>query len=613
MIKLPSLENLSKQAIETSQRFPVVLTFAILGTGAFLWLVDQNRGHHVIVNFIWVSALAISIFTAITTGGERYKWDGAKLWGTRFVAVVLLGIYYLFLPEEFESSGSEAFYRYLLWFLAAHLLVSFSPFISGGNVHEFWAYNKSLFLRLLLSALYVSVLFAGLSIALISLENLLEFNLRSVRYGQVAIFLTGIFGTWFFLSGVPKPDDLTETERSYPNGLRLFVQYVLLPLVVVYIFILYLYMGKILIEWDWPNGWVANLVLSFSITGILALLLLYPIQKEEDHKWVTVFAKGYYVALIPLIVLLMLSIWVRISEYGVTVNRYLVATLAVWLSGMVIYFLISKARNIKVIPISLFLISVLISFGPLSAFEVSERSQLNRLESIFLKHDLLDENGLITKAESEIPFDDRKQISSGIRYLLNLKGAEPLQKYFSEDLDEVIENKHDLEVVTDAGAITMKIGFEFVYDWEEENGIEEGFSYFQVTSKNTEAILVDGFTYHFSHIELWSGAEPKEVKVTAGDHVFEISLSHDTLQINLIGEGEAVKESLGLNLLSVIETIPRTSPSVFETLPASDLTLQATGDHFKVKVVFNTLSGQVQDGELQNVRLNLGMFTIITN
>ncbi len=584
-----------------------------MGTVAFLWLADQNMGHPAIVNFIWVSALAISIFTAITTAGERYKWSGAKLWGTRIITVILLGIYYLFLPEEFEPSGSEAFYRYLLWFLAGHLLVSFSPFVSGGKVHDFWAYNKSLFLRLLLSALYVAVLFAGLSIALISLENLLEFNLRSVRYGQVAIFLTGIFGTWFFLSGVPRPDDLTETERSYPNGLRLFVQYVLLPLVVVYILILYLYMGKILIEWAWPNGWVANLVLSFSITGILALLLLHPIQKEEDHKWVTVFARGYYVALIPLIVLLMLSIWVRISEYGVTVNRYLVATLAVWLSGIVLYFLISKARNIKVIPISLFLITVLISFGPLSAFEVSERSQLNRLESIFQKHDLLDESGFIVTAGSEIPFDDRKQISSGIRYLLDLNGTESLQKFFSDDLDELIENKHDLEVVTDAGAITLKIGFEYVYDWEEEGGMEEGFSFFQVSSMNTDAVSVDGFTHHFGSIELWSGAEPKEVEVLAGDHEFRISLSDHMLQMDLLGEEGAVTEILEMDLMPLIEKLPRSSPSVFETVPARDLTLEAAGERFLVKVVFNTLSRQVQDGELQNIRVNLGLFTRLTD
>lgn len=608
MLRLPSIQQISSKASDTFRRFPLVLTFAILGTVGVIWLVnlpwDQREGNELIRNFCWISALSISLFVAIKTGSESRNWNPAKLYLTRAAAVLLLAMYFLFLPDLFRPSGSEAFYRYVLLFLASHLLVSFAPYMGDQHVRHFWAYNKSLFLRLLLSILYVGVLFTGLSIAIYSLEALLEFNIAGKRYGQLAIFLIGIFGTWFFLAGVPHPARLTDEERAYPKGLRIFVQYVLIPLVVVYIFILYLYMGKILIEWEWPTGWVANLVLSFSIAGILGLLLLNPIQDEEDHTWVRLFSKGYYIALISLIVLLMLSIWVRISDYGVTVNRYFVAVLAVWLTGIVIYFLISKMKDIRVIPVSLFLIALLITFGPLSAFQMSERSQLNRFETVAEKHSLLSENRTITKADEELPFQDRKQISSIIHYMLELKEIESLQPYFEQDLNEIVANIDDAVYLADAQAITDLIGIQFVYDWQQEDETDSGFTGLMVQKNRLEPVPLQGFDHFVGDIELWLHAD--EVKLTIGDQEYSISLNRENLAIQLTEKpaGRMVR----FDLKPFINGLPEPGARRMETLPVSKLTLERQSGSLNVKLVFNSLSIQWQNGEITGLNANVGLF-----
>ena len=608
MLRLPSIQQISSKASETFRRFPLVLTFAILGTCGVIWLVDlpwdQRDGNELIRNFCWISALSISLFVAIKTGSESRDWNPAKLHLTRAAAVLLLAIYFLFLPDLFRPSGSEAFYRYVLLFLASHLLVSFAPYIGDQHGRHFWAYNKSLFLRMLLSILYVGVLFTGLSIAIYSLEALLEFNIAGKRYGQLAIFLIGIFGTWFFLAGVPHPARLTDEERAYPKGLRIFVQYVLIPLVVVYIIILYLYMGKILIEWEWPTGWVANLVLSFSIAGILGLLLLNPIQDEDDHTWVRLFSKGYYVALIPLIVLLMLSIWVRISDYGVTVNRYFVATLAVWLTGMVIYFLISKMKDIRVIPGSLFLIILLITFGPLSAFQVSERSQLNRFETVAEKHGLLSDNGTIMKTDEELPFQDRKQISSVIHYLLELKGIESLQPYFDQDLSEVVANIDSAVYLADAQAITNLIGIQFVYDWQHVDETDLEFTGLMVQKNRLEPVPLQGFDHFVGDIEL--SLHANEVEMTIGDQEYSISLNRDTLAIQLTEKPAG--RTLRFDLKPFIDGLPEPGAGRMETLPVSRLTLERQSGSINVKLVFNSLNVQWQNGEITSLNANVGLF-----
>lgn len=253
-------------------------------------------------------------------------------------------------------------------------------------MNEFWGYNKTLFLNFLISALYSAVLFFGLSIALLSIDNLLGFDIKDVRYLQLWFILVGIFNTFFFLARVPKIGEFEPSVTEYPKALKVFVQYVLIPIVTIYILILYSYLVKIIVQWELPTGWVANLVLSFSIAGIFSLLLLHPIKDEAKNNWIRLYSKLYYIGLVPLVVLLFISIGTRISEYGVTINRFYVATLAVWLAGVVLYFILSKSKNIKVIPISLALIALGITFGPLSTFSVSERSQLGRITETLKKN-----------------------------------------------------------------------------------------------------------------------------------------------------------------------------------------------------------------------------------
>ncbi|MBK8672285.1 MAG: DUF4153 domain-containing protein [Bacteroidetes bacterium] len=72
--------------------------------------------------------------------------------------------------------------------------------------------------------------------------------------------------------------------------MRIFAQFILMPLVIIYLVILYLYGGKIIFKVIYQIGWVSNLILTFSVFGILALLLIYPLRNDEKHLWI----KSYF-------------------------------------------------------------------------------------------------------------------------------------------------------------------------------------------------------------------------------------------------------------------------------------------------------------------------------
>ncbi|MBX0290173.1 DUF4153 domain-containing protein [Hymenobacter sp. HSC-4F20] len=216
----------------------------------------------------------------------------------------------------------------------------------------------------------------------------------------------------------------------------MFTQFVLLPLVVLYLGILYAYMGRILVQWELPEGWVSVLVLALSVAGILALLLIHPIRNAAENTWIRTFARWFYLALFPLLGLLAVAISTRIRAYGITEERYFVLILAAWLLVMATYFLVRKGQGIIWIPASLALVALLSAAGPWGAFATAERSQLGQLREISAQYTLL-QNGKLDGAGQRVPklpLVVRQRLTSIFEFFAERQALDQLQPLFAGSL-----------------------------------------------------------------------------------------------------------------------------------------------------------------------------------
>lgn len=553
---MPSIEFILSRSSSALKRFPLTILSAAVATFSAIYLSELNyeqvRNADHWYALIMAAVLGISVFFAIRLMGEKMEWSMTGQLTANLLGTGALALYFFLLPDDFDTAPEAFIFRYILYFLAAHLLVAIGPYWSRGEMSGFWQYNKTLFLRFLTAVLFSAVLYIGLIVALGSVDILFNAEIDSVRYFQLFLLIGGIFNTWFFVSGIPEPIQALSRVQDYPKGLKIFTQNILIPLVTIYVVILYLYTGKILLEWSWPEGWVAYLVLSFSIVGIFALLLLHPIQEKVENRWIKKFSRSYFLMLVPLVILLLLAIWRRIWEYGITVNRYFVLILGIWLAGIVAYFILSKTKNIKVIPASLGIIAFLISFGPWGAFSIPEQSQKDRLESYLLQHGILVEE-TVQKATVPVPFEDRKEISSIVRYLSKMHGEGSLQSWFEEDLSSLSKQAEDATADSTRPVnrnemprfITEELmGVEYVTQWQTtaENVLPNSYS-----SSNTDgqAIAIDHYDWmiNFSYpklnneeIDLGIAGDSLAIRTDPNDANVKI-YSHlgtgDTLQINL--------------------------------------------------------------------------------
>jgi hypothetical protein len=437
-MQLPAIERLFDEAITTLKRFAWVLLFAAIGTFIGYALINRegHSGSEDLLLGLMPCFLGLPFLVAVRTWCDRkaYSWELTE--GLQLGASLLMLGYYLTLPAHVDDLTPVQGYQFAALWLFFHLLVAVAPFIGQHEANGFWQFNKTLFLRFLTSGLYSGVLYLGLALAITAVDKLFNIDFEFRIYGYLFATLAGMFNTWFFLAGVPKDYAALNEDTTYPKGLKIFTQFVLLPIVTIYLVILYAYLLKILFTWHLPNGWVCYLVLCFSVAGILALLLVHPIQFLAENKWIKTYTKWFYIALLPLIVLMSVSIIIRVSTYGITENRYYMLLLAAWLLFTSLYFIFAKAKSIKIIPLSLAILALFSCWGPWGAFSVSARNQYNGLKNALIEAKILVNNKIDT-AHGEVSKKLQQRIYTKIKYLHERHDLNVIQPWFDKDIHQL--------------------------------------------------------------------------------------------------------------------------------------------------------------------------------
>lgn len=462
-MKIPSIYYLFQTAGKSFVRFPFTVLSSLVSVCTGIYLFEQRDSilnMFPYINVILCAALGISLFFCVDVYAEKKSYGNQSKFIFRVLAlIILVALYFTFPGYDSTQNTSLPYIRYAIYSIIIHLLVAFIPFIGVGQLNGFWHYNRILFVRFLTSLLYSGFLYGGLALALGSLDFLFDVDLHEELFFDLFILIGGFFNTWFFVSGIPHEFDSLEQIDDYPKGIKVFSQYVLLPLLILYLFILYGYAGKIVVLWSWPKGVVSYLVACVAVLGILTLLLIYPYGSVKGNGWIKSFSRIYYMILYPLIALLFIAIGMRVADYGVTINRYVIVLLGVWLTIVCVYFTVGKT-NIKFIPISLTIILILVSFGYWGMFSLSERSQVNRLKKILEENNILSSQGKIqheatwaadsinsylhilhNEASNDALLNDslHNEVRSIVGYLDNYHGYAAIRDWFSYDIDSMIK------------------------------------------------------------------------------------------------------------------------------------------------------------------------------
>ena len=580
-----SLASLSSKARETFVRFPLSIAAAAGMTVVTLMIShydysgpEPNHLYRALMGCYLVMLLSISV----SLYAERFTFSSFKK-NISLAGVIVLGVlYYYSLPEELNALNIT---RFVLFTTGLHFLVSFAPFMVRGEMNGLWQFNKYVFIRAVETAIYSAVLCLGLLLALAAVDNLFDVRVSYKYYSDIIIIINGIFFTWFFLAGFPQNLPSLEDDTGYPKGLRIFTVYILLPLVCIYLAILYAYGIKILVTGQWPVGWVSYLVIIFSVFGILSFLLIHPLRDDESQPWVKVYSRLFYFLLGPLIALLFVAIFMRVFMYGITVERYFVVLLACWLTFISGYMLVTRGNNIRIIPVSLFAIAFLSSFGPWGAFDMSRKSQVKELSALLDSNHVL-QNGIVdTAVVHKVTAKDYDRIVDIVRYIDDFHGYKALQPLFAVQLDSVMlpdgSGRHSAWR-RNSKIIVGLMNLEKIYDDSDTAVMEADDSDFFVDGEDQ---MLNSAGYDFV-------IEFAFESYNRGDTLYFL-LKKDTLSLSYSEDERKIRmsykdmEPLVLDAGSVLDSLFRGGP-VKTNL--SDFTMENDNREWKARLIFSRLS-----------------------
>jgi hypothetical protein len=557
---IEKIDNISQNIIYSLKRFPMATISAFLVTIILVSIIELNYDYHnnevviLAIKVAFVASLGVILFPAL-----RLFWSNFLM---ALVGIGLLVGYFHILPDNVMNDGNILF-RHIVLIVASFLMFIWAPFlivkISNKNI---WEWTQSFILSVVASLIFSTLLYLGIGLALYAIERLFDIEIAGKRYLQLAIIIFGIYGVNLFLAQIPRYILLLQV-RTYTKAEEIFAKYILTSLTVGYFLILFAYSLKILVTMQWPTGIVAWISVIFSIIAITTYLFWTPLWERENIK----FKKAIWSAILFQTVMLGISIFIRIEEYGITESRYFIALFGAWLVLMSLYFIFRSEASYKWLFLTLTILLIGSQFGKYSAMEVSRRNQIARVKQM-----------LTEMKDRNLTIREKQNIYSTIDYLYSRHGVESLRGVIPNIVQKYLNNKMRNREYFSAFAV-KDLGLGDVYSWNRAR-----IRFFHL-DKERDIINVDGFKALVPFSYNRYNSSPKVV----ANLVFSFSNRVLTIQ------------DRDVNLSSFIDPMLKKYKGNYVELSAESMEYSGVW----IKILFNSIGVDTKDNNITSINCKI--------
>jgi len=369
------LKSLWQLLLQSPRRFPVELALGVVFFIIAVWDSETRE---------W-SEKALQFESAVN--GD-ILWFFVPLmaltfWLHRVNRWVYLASFFLFLPlmaldlNPFLWTYGFAF----TYVLAAILLIVGNKRMDNRSfaAHALHVVTQMFFGMLISCILYMAVLAITASFFYI-------FGVDEPKhfYEHIAQFIFFVLAPQICCTLVRQNED--EVEEPF-KILRLILNFILSPAVIIYTIILYIYFIKIVFEWDLPKGGVAWMVMGF-ITVALIGRVAQSILSQRYYDWF--YSRFTLIAIPPLIMYWIGSIY-RIRLYSFTESRFYLLVAGVLMTLFVLMLFRKRTRRYQLMALIFGAAIFIFTYIPgISAKSIGLRCQKQRLTELISELKLTD-------------------------------------------------------------------------------------------------------------------------------------------------------------------------------------------------------------------------------
>lgn len=275
----------------------------------------------------------------------------------------------------------------LRWTFAAALvgLVIVAPYLARGTGSALWLFAVRLAFAIVLAGLALFLFAGGISAIFASLTYLFGIEVPNNLYLHVWA-ITGLLAAPLFGLGQIPREFVSEPDATaagfMERGMRALGDFVAAPLLIVYALILHIYALKILVTGEVPQGQIGWLVLAFGFCVFGSLIVIHPFLKAARAPTRLLLRLWPFMLPVPLI-LLFYALALRIGQYGVTPERFLLGLFGVVAAILLVLQIFPRTRgDIRYMTALPVIALALASFGPQGGVATALRSQSARFLAI---------------------------------------------------------------------------------------------------------------------------------------------------------------------------------------------------------------------------------------
>ena len=448
---LTAIKKYPSQISSAFKRFPLAVAFAIFATIAFIYVYESGHTFnyklsHWLLHYP-IAATMIALAVSLVQESRKNTSKIPQIAAGAIWLVISIALTLHLPPKELffiRLKYIETTYAFI--YTTAFLSLFVAPFFKQNDENGFWVF-------LMRNAKAAVVAIAISVVLLIAIDGLLFgfFNLFDIKVSARPFVYSAIISSCtifpiLFFSGIPSIDDCLQETPALNKFQTSTNKFLFLPVLSLYIVLLYAYIAKIIIQWEMPKGMVSYLVSASMLLMLLRVTLMLPERINPKQSFESKLLKILPAACIPLVILMSVGIIRRISDYGISEDRYYITAINIFYYAIIAILLIDKikckSRFIAIVFCSMFLIA---TNGPLSAINVTHRIWMGSIK------DALTELGYtnfpLSKDET-VEFARRIQDKSDSKTNIATSRLEILNSRHDAELAQYIPNGESLILIS---------------------------------------------------------------------------------------------------------------------------------------------------------------------
>lgn len=377
-----SVNSLRGKIFSMFKRFPLSVLYASALSITLIVFVLIHDYHGVIIYYLSAGYL---MSTMLHLWGEEVKTKGRVVTIT-IVANIALLVDAVVLWFRYEDFSLDVYMAHTAVIVAFMLGISFLSFFKAGTDIKSWNFVRTLIFWVCIAFIIGSVMAAGISGLVFGFGSLFGVDINNKVFSIIGIISCQLLPQLLILATIPSNEKKHNEAIYVSQFLMSIIRFLFIPLILCYMLVLYTYLAKVIFLWQLPNGEITWLVSTMMLGIIFIIFLLYPALQNGAKGLEKLFVKWAPLLSLPLLVLMSIGIFRRLSDYGITTNRLYVLTINIWFYVVAIGLYFNNTNRIHWISLSFGAILLMTSAQPFNYYYISVSSSKCFIEKIMNKY-----------------------------------------------------------------------------------------------------------------------------------------------------------------------------------------------------------------------------------